>query len=812
MQELKGYVTDIIYRNDVNFYTVFEVETEDGTVTCTGSLTEISIGENFAMQGEYRVHPTYGEQFAVDSFRIIAPEGAQQIERYLASGAVKGIGQALARRIVKKFGGDTLKIMEEQPERLSEIKGISLQKAREISAQMENRRDLRDAILYLQQFGISNTIAVRIYQAYGAGLYQVLRENPYRLAEDIQGIGFAKADEIASRTGIRPDSDHRVRSGILYVLSEVLGEGSCYYPRELLDRRASSLLRIPDETVDVQIDNLAMDRKLYVKKNGTGSQVYPENAYYKEQQTAQMLLDLDSVRPQGADDPKAVRDKIRLLAGQEEIELDELQEEAVFRAVENAVLIISGGPGTGKTTTINTIIRYFKSEEMEVLLAAPTGRAAKRMTEATGGDAVTIHRLLGVHPMRETGGNDRALSGKPRPGIVSAGAGSGASSGRDSDFENAVFEKNRDNPLEADVIIVDEMSMVDMFLMNSLLRAIIPGTRLIMVGDVDQLPSVGPGQVLRDLIDSGVFHSVRLTKIFRQAAQSDIIMNAHAIHEGRMIRLDTKSRDFFFLERDNPQVIYKHIVELMRDRLPGYVHCRTADIQVLTPMRKGMLGVEKLNQVLQMTLNPKSDSKKELRHGDVLFREGDKVMQTRNDYQLHWRVLGRYSIPVDEGDGVFNGDFGVVQKISAQENTMTVCFDENRIVEYTSENIDELDLSYAVTVHKSQGSEYPAVILPLLSGPPALFSRNLLYTAVTRAKNCVMILGSRDTVKRMIDNAGENERRTGLADRIREAADRMKMSPDGTAMTERDIFGQGPDQMSLDQMDPDQFRPDGNRK
>ncbi len=453
-----------------------------------------------------------------------------------------------------------------------------------------------------------------------------------------------------------------------------------------------------------------------------------------------MLLDLDSVPLSDGRSPEEVEHRIRELERSEKIELDDLQRSAACMAVSRAVLLISGGPGTGKTTTINTIIRYFHSEDMEVLLCAPTGRAARRMAEATGYEAQTIHRLLGVHPVGEE---------------LDAGA---------------VFEKNRENPLEADAIIVDEMSMVDLFLFHSLLKAVMPGTRLVCVGDVDQLPSVGPGQVLRDLLESGVFHSVRLTRIFRQAAQSDIVMNAHAINEGRPIRLDNHSRDFFFLPRDNAPVIYKHMVQLIRDKLPSYVHCTTGEIQVLTPMRKGMLGVEQLNRVLQETLNPPEPGKRECQRGDLLFREGDKVMQIRNDYNLTWEVRGHYGIPVDKGQGVFNGDFGIIREISAAEQKVTVIFDENRTVEYPFSALEELDLAYAATVHKSQGSEYPAVILPLLSGPPALFTRNLLYTAVTRAKSLVVILGSRGTVEQMIRNTGENRRRTGLADRIRELA------------------------------------------
>lgn len=760
LEELTGCVTDIIYRNDANFYTVFEVQTEDGTQICTGFPADLRVGETLSMQGNWRTHPTYGPQFACDSLRILQPEGTEAIQRYLSSGAVKGIGAALAARIVAKFGADTLKLMEEQPERLAEIKGISLKKAREIAGQMEEQKDLREAVMYLGQFGLTTAMAARIYDTYGHEMYEILRQNPYRLAEDISGIGFARADEIAARLGVQRDSDFRVRSGILYVLSQVLAEGSSYTLRGELVDKTCGLLGVPAESVEIQIGNLAVEKKLFVRmesQEGTdpaekggkeqnpedqtaSQQVYPADAYYKELQTARMLLDLDAVPLSGGESTEEIRKKIAELEQSEGMELDDLQKDAVEQAVRHAVLLISGGPGTGKTTTINTIIRYFVSEDMEVLLCAPTGRAARRMTEATGYEAQTIHRLLGVHPV-----------------------------GDDADAR-VVYDKGRDNPLEADAVIVDEMSMVDMFLFHSLLRAILPGTRLICVGDMDQLPPVGPGQVLRDLLESGAFHSIRLTKIFRQAAQSDIVMNAHAIHDGRAIRLDNRSRDFFFLPRDNAPVIYKHIVQLVRDKLPGYVHCSSDEIQVLTPMRKGLLGVEQLNRVLQSMLNPPSPDKKEYVHGDIIFREGDKVMQIRNDYHLEWEIRGHYGIAVDRGQGVFNGDFGRIRSISAEGGKMTVVFDENREVEYPFTLLDELDLSYAVTVHKSQGSEYPAVILPLLSGPPALFCRNLLYTAVTRAKSCVVILGSRETVEAMIANEGTNQRRTGLRDRVRELA------------------------------------------
>ena len=642
--------------------------------------------------------------------------------------------------------------MDEEPERLAEIKGISERKAREIAAYMAEKRDLRDAMLFLQQYGVTNRVALKIWKTYGERMYTVLKENPYQLAEDIFGIGFATADEIASRVGISTQSEFRIRSGILYTLSTTLAEGSSYLPKPVLLARAAELLRVPVELIEVQLDNLAVERRVKVRRKQDEIQVYSNTAWREEQQIARMMADLESEPVHhGGRDPEKVLEE---LEREENLELDPMQREAVLMAAEHAVLIVSGGPGTGKTTTINTIIRYLRKESLEVLLAAPTGRAAKRMTEATGYEAMTIHRLLGVRAVREEG--EGAFMPEQIPGE------------RGGTPSFSYFEKGSDNPLEADAIIIDEMSMVDMHLFCSLLKAVMPGTRLILVGDVNQLPSWGPGRVLQDLISSGVFRTVMLSKIFRQAMESDIVTNAHRILGGEMPEMGNKSRDFFFLERDNAPVIYKHTVELMRDKLPGYLHCDTGEIQVLTPMRKGPLGVNRLNEVLQSVLNPPAKNKREVQRQDVVFREGDKVMQTRNNYQIEWEIRGNYGLKVDSGTGVFNGDAGIIQNIDNDAEIVTVCFDEEKIVEYSFSDLEDLEPAYAVTVHKSQGSEYPAVILPLLSGPSALLSRNLLYTAVTRARDCVVILGSRQTVAAMTANVRENRRYTGLKERIHE--------------------------------------------
>ncbi len=744
MEEFKGYVSHIIYRNDDNAYTVFELDYGRGTITCTGFPPSLSEGETCLVEGELTEHPVYGEQVRVRTYKALAPESTQAMLRYLSSGAIKGIGEALARRILAKFGRDTMRIMDEEPERLAEIKGISPRKAREIAAQVEGRRDLRDAMIFLQEYGISGASALRIWKTYGMKLYEVIRENPYRLADDIRGIGFATADKIAARVGIRADSDFRIRSGMLFILSEILGEGSTWIEREALIRRTAELLALPEEQIGVQLDNLAVERKLRIQVREGRAQVYSMMAYRREQQIARALLELDSA-PLPISGDLRPRERLARIEENQGIELDDLQREAVLLAADHAILLISGGPGTGKTTTINTIIRYFDEEDMEVFLCAPTGRAARRMTEATGREAMTIHRMLGVR----------------------ARAGEEESEGAQSDMLTD-FGRNEDNPLEADVIIVDEMSMVDMFLFHSLLKAVRSGTRLILVGDVNQLPSVGPGRILQDLIRSGVFRTVILQKIFRQAARSDIVLNAHRILRGEMPSLGNQSKDFFFLERDSLPLIYKNIVQLMSQMLPGYVHCQSGDIQVLTPMRKGNLGVIRLNEVLQSVLNPPSPDKQEYVRQETVFREGDKVMQTRNNYQIEWEIRGNFGIPIEKGTGVFNGDFGRIVSVDPRQEILTVCFDEDKVVEYPFGELEDLELAYAVTVHKSQGSEYPAVILPLLSGPRSLFNRNLLYTAVTRAKSCVVILGSREAVRTMTENIRENTRNTGLEDRIHE--------------------------------------------
>ena len=734
MDSIKGYVEHIVYRNEDNGYTVFHLENDDGEMTCVGNFHYIEEGELLKLDGEYTTHKMYGLQFAVESSEVCEPEDLVSIERYLGSGAIKGVGTALAGRIVRKFKEDTFRIIEEEPERLAEIKGISERKAREIAAQAEEKKDMRQAMIYLQKYGISTTLAAKIYQHYGRNVYRVIEENPYQLADHVSGVGFKTADEIASKVGIHTDSDYRIRSGIFYTLMQSVNEGHIYLRQNVLLYRAGELLGVEIPDMEKYLMDLAMEKKIVMKQAEDGNRIYASRYYYMELNVARMLHDLN-ISCDVAEDH--MNRRIQAIEDNTGLHLDEIQRKAVVEAARRGIMVLTGGPGTGKTTTINAMIHFFESEGMDIYLAAPTGRAAKRMTEATGYEAQTIHRLLEV-------------------------------SGNPEDENIGGFQRNAENPLEADVVIIDEMSMVDLPLMYALLGAIMPGTRLILVGDRNQLPSVGPGSVLKDIIDSGCFPVVMLTKIFRQAGESDIVVNAHKINRGEEVVLDNKSRDFFFLKRQDPNMIISNVITLIQKKLPKYVDARPYDIQVLTPMRKGVLGVERLNRILQEYLNPPEAGKKEKEYSDRIFREGDKVMQIKNNYQLEWEISTRYGMTIDKGLGVFNGDMGIVCEINTYEETVTVEYDEKKKVKYPYQLLDELELAYAVTIHKSQGSEYPAVVIPLLQGPRQLYHRNLLYTAVTRARKCVTLVGSDTVFQDMIHNTNEQNRNTSLAERIRE--------------------------------------------
>lgn len=753
--QIKGYVEKIIYTNSDNGHTILDVSLTsdeikrlqaecpdyaddiDEEMVCVGTLHLINAGEYVAFNGDFTVHQTYGLQFKVTSYEESRPEDMDSIERYLGSGAIKGVGPALAARIVRHFKMDTFRVIEENPEELSQVKGISNRMAMEIADQVAEKKGMRNAMLFLGKLGIGMNLAVKIYKEYGEKVYEIIENNPYKLADDMEGVGFKIADEIAKNSGMELDSPFRIKSGILYALSAAVSAGHTYYPMDALIEEAGRLLGVFIAKPEEILTDLMIDRKVMVRDVDGIKAVYLYSVYHTELAIAHRLF---ALKFEDMPDEKAFDKDLHSIEKEENITLESMQREAVRASAGSGIVVITGGPGTGKTTTINTIIRYFERKGMDIMLAAPTGRAAKRMTEATGHEAQTIHRMLELS------------------GILS------------NEISNASFERNETNPLETDVVIIDEMSMVDIFLMNSLLKAIADGTRLILVGDANQLPSVGPGNVLKDIIASGCFNTVRLAKIFRQEEAGDIVVNAHKINEGELFEIGPSSRDFPFIRRTDANAIINALVTLVKVKLPAYTDCSSNDVQVLTPTRKGSLGVERLNTVLQQYLNPPSNSKVEKEIGSIIFREGDKVMQIKNNYKIPWEVRGRNGIPIETGMGVFNGDMGIVDNINLYLSEMTVRFDEERYVTYTFKETDELEHAYAVTVHKSQGSEYPAVVLPLLDGPRMLMNRNILYTAVTRARKCICIVGSEQTFYNMISNENEQKRFSSLDIRIKEAA------------------------------------------
>lgn len=738
---VEGFVENIVFRNEDNGYTVFDIKYKGEHVTCVGSISYINAGEFITANGEFVQHAIYDMQFSIKSYEFKTPDDEKSVRRYLSSGAIKGIGEKMAERIVNTFKEDTFRIMEEEPERLAEIKGISMTKAMDIAAQLVDKRDMRKAMIFLQDYGINMNLANKIYSHYGQNIYTIIKQNPYKLADDIDGIGFKIADDIAVKVGIRVDSDFRIKSGIFYILQQASMQGHIYLPMEELEVGVKGLLLIDIPDIEKFIMDLVIDKRLVVKITPDGTKnVYAAIYYYMELSVAKRLTDLEV---HTAENEEYFEKRIAEIEKNTKIELDDIQKTAVKTAVENGLMVITGGPGTGKTTTINTIIKYFELEGYEIRLAAPTGRAAKRMTETSGYEAQTIHRMLEISGGISDDNSDRASQGMH-------------------------FERDESNPLETDVIIVDEMSMVDINIMNSLLKAIAIGTKLILVGDVDQLPSVGPGNVLKDIINSGCIPVVKLEKIFRQAAESEIVINAHKINKGEHVVLNKYSRDFLFVRRDSADAIIAAMCTLIKSKLPGYVNADINDIQILTPSRKSAVGVERLNRIMQDFLNPAEVTKMEKTFGDVTFREGDKVMQIKNNYQMEWEKKSRYGITYESGTGIYNGDTGVIEEINTFAERIIVKFEDKKYVSYEFKQLDELELAYAITIHKSQGSEYPAVIIPMFTGPRMLMTKNLLYTAVTRAKKCVCMVGVEDYFHQMASNESEQKRYSSLDERIRQ--------------------------------------------
>lgn len=740
---VEGIIENIIFHNSDNGYTVFSIETDfddyDDELICVGYIPDINEGENIKVSGGFVVHPAYGKQLQVSSYEKTIPKTEKGIERYLSSGVIKGIGPKIASKIVKKFGADTLDIMENSPEKLSEIRGISVEKAMGIGEVFHEQAELRRAMLFLQDYGITPVYAMKIYKRFKDNTIQTVKTNPYSLADEIFGIGFKISDSIAEKVGILKDSPYRIKAGIKFILNKAASNGHVYLPSSELVLKTAEILEIDSSMIQNQIRQLHVERQIWQEKSDNGNIVFLNSYYYAESYVAKKLLELSMQDIQTDFDYNKEIDEIEK---EQNIKLAENQKMAVKEAMTNGVLVITGGPGTGKTTTINTIINLLQNEGYDIELAAPTGRAAKRMTETTGLNAQTIHRLLGISYMSD-------------------------------DSKRQSFEHDEDNPIESDVIIIDESSMIDILLMHSLMKAVAHGTRLIIVGDADQLPSVGPGNVLKDIINSECIKVVKLTEIFRQARESAIVMNAHRINSGEYPILNEKNKDFFFMKRYSTNELTSTIVQLVSERLPKFINGDSIkDIQVLTPMRKSPLGVISLNNILQSALNPKADHKNEKEFRSIIFREGDKVMQIKNNYNMNWKIFenGKF---IDEGVGVFNGDEGIITEISNDSEYIEVVFDDSKKVKYDFSQIDELDLSYAVTIHKSQGSEYRAIVLPVHSGPDMLLSRNLLYTAVTRAKELAVIVGIPETLYRMVDNNREINRYTLLTKRIKDLYDFM---------------------------------------
>jgi exodeoxyribonuclease V alpha subunit len=731
---IEGIVEEIIFRNEINGYTVARLNTSDGSITIVGKSAFINLEEMVELEGDWVYHDRFGEQFSFTKIKTTAPSTLKGIENYLASGLIPHVGKKTAKKIVERFGLDSLDIIQYNPERLKEIPGIGDKKLEKISKAYEEHRELRDIMVYLQQYDISINNGIKIYKKYGKETIKVIGENPYKLSEDIHGIGFITADNIAKKMGISEDSPFRIEAGLKFSMINSAGEGHCYLPKEELIKKSEKILKVDREAIEEAIQNLALRKNFYLVTEGEETLIYYMPYHIAENNVARKIIDLSMVEFDQLD--VNIDEEVEKIEAREDITFGKKQVLAIKESLDNGVVIITGGPGTGKTTTINAIISIYEDLDMKVVLAAPTGRAAKRMTETTGRESQTIHRLLEFSFMESE--------------------------------DEMSFNKDDESPIDADVIIIDEASMIDILLMNSLLKAINPGTRLILVGDVDQLPSVGAGNVLRDLIESGCIRVVRLDEIFRQAEESMIIVNAHRINKGDYPILNEKDKDFFFMDTGSTQETLATILDLVQDRLPKYYGVDSLrDIQVLSPMRRGEVGINSLNKHLQEVLNPKDDNWQEKQVGDEIFRIGDKVMQVKNNYKLKWNLL-KDGEEVDTGEGVFNGDLGFITDINNEESIVTVLFDDEKEVEYEFSELDEIKLSYATTVHKSQGSEFPVVLMPIHWGPPMLLTRNLIYTAITRAKKLVVLVGDRKYLSMMINNNKIAKRYSSLDKKIKD--------------------------------------------
>jgi len=735
MSEIQGTIEDIVFHNEDNGYIIAHLNDNKKQITVVGIVPYISEGQNLKLNGEWVKHPQFGNQFKIMKCEEIIPSSLVGIEKYLSSGVIQGIGPVTAKKIVQQFGEDTMNILDNEIEKLKLIDGIGQKKIQLIFESYSKQHEVKNIMIFLQTYGVTPSQCVKIYKKYGADSIKVVQDNPYVLTETISGVGFKIADKIARSLGIDKESPFRIQSGINYVVNEFCAMGNTYMPLLKLYKQSKNILGVTDEEIEKNIYDSVLQGKLKIENIDEEDCVFTMPFYYCELSITKKIITLSIEQYEELEID--IEEKINNFEKEKNIQFATSQKTAICGAMENSIEIITGGPGTGKTTIINCIIEVFEKAGLKVYMAAPTGRAAKRMTEATGREAKTIHRLLELG----IGGDD-----------------------------GSQFTKSEESPLDCDVLIVDEASMIDIMLMNSLLNAITIGTRLIIVGDVDQLPSVGPGNVLRDLIDSKSVKVVKLKEIFRQAQESMIIVNAHKINNGEMPILNKRDKDFYFIENNDSEKILNSIITLINTRLPNFNKewDKMKNIQILSPMRKGILGIENLNIELQKILNPKIKGKKEKEYRNTIFRVGDKVMQIKNNYSMKWHKL---SAKAEDGTGIFNGDVGYVEDINEDNENVVVVFDDDKRVEYEGVNLDELMLAYAITIHKSQGSEFEVVIMPMFMGPPLLMNRNLLYTGITRAKNMVVLVGERKAISFMKDNNRSFERYSALGFRIKQIVD-----------------------------------------